>query len=143
MQGRQQKKRRRTDMKAMGTVAVLGAVMVACAFSVRADGDAAAAGTGTEGKVEAHKAKMEARHQETTDAAAKRHEENMATLKEKLAKNKKLTDADKEEICKFVEEQYGENVSFRDEQFAENLKFLEELGNTDGLTKDQIKDKIK
>lgn len=88
------------------------------------------------------KEKREAKYTEKTAQWEKKHADFGVKLNERLAKNKKLSDADKAEILSFFEEQYGENTAFRDEQHGENMAFLDSLADS-GLSKDQIKEKIK
>lgn len=73
----------------------------------------------------------------------KKHDEMIATRKEQLAKNKRLTDAEKQGVINFCEQQYKESVDFRNTQHAETMKFLDSLARQTDLTKDQIKDKLK
>ena len=73
----------------------------------------------------------------------KLHVENMALLKEKLAKNKKLTDAEKTDLINFTENQYRETLSFRDQQHAEDMAFFERIANDSVMTQEQKKQAIK
>ena len=131
-------------MKMWGKVAFVGIVATACALPLMAgEGQGAGKAEKLDQKIEARKDKVEARHEKIEAKVTKHHEDNMAILKEKLAKAKRLTDAEKEEIMNFFEQQFDENVSFRDGQFTENLAFLDELAGQEGLTKEQFKEKIK
>jgi len=90
-------------------------------------------------KKEARDAKHDARMAEWQ----KRHDAFIAKLKERLANNTKLTDAEKTDVVAFFEQQYKENVAFRSEQHEENMKFFDTLiGGTD-TTAEQIKAQIK
>ena len=73
----------------------------------------------------------------------KMHEENMEALKSRLANNSKLTDAQKNELTAFFENQYQENVSFRDAQHKENMEFFAKIANDSGLTMEQKKQAIR
>lgn len=85
----------------------------------------------------------ETQYQENKAFTQQQHDENMAFLKEKLAKNTKLTDAQKTELTTFFESQYQENVSFRDKQHNENIAYFQSVANDSTLTIDQQKAKLK
>ena len=78
-------------------------------------------------------------HQQAMDFWAQQHEASMAFLKERLAQNTKLDDAEKTELIAFFEQQYKENVDFRNGQFAESFAFVEKTLADASLTKEQKK----
>ena len=126
-------------------VCMMVAVGVLCGVGVTAmagEVNGGVKGGDRAGKIAEIKEKREAKYDEKTAQWADKHAEFGAKLNERLAKNKKLSDADKAEILAFFEEQYGENTAFRDEQHGENMAFLDSLADS-GLTKDQLKEKIK
>ena len=55
------------------------------------------------------------------------HEKYMIFLKEKLARNKKLTEAQKSEILAFFDNQHKKNDAFLDSQHKENIDFFDKL----------------
>ena len=71
------------------------------------------------------------------------HNENMTFLRNKLANNKKLTDAQKTELVNFFESQYQENSSYRQQRHNENVAFFEKIANDPNLTQEQKKEAIK
>ncbi len=81
----------------------------------------------------------ETRYQENKAFHQKTHERNMSFLKEKLANNKKLNDAQKTELINFFESQYQENVSYREAKHNENIAFFEKIANDSSLTQEQKK----
>lgn len=87
-----------------------------------------------------HKAAQKA---ENSEFRAKLHEENMAFMKERLAANRKLTDAQKEELISFFEKQHQENVAFREKQYADRVAFFEKIADDATLTQKQKKQAIK
>jgi len=97
---------------------------------------------GTE-KTDAIVQHRETQYQENKAFIQQQHNENMAFLTEKLAKNTKLTDAQKTELSTFFESQYQENVSFRDKQHGENIGYFESVANDSTLTFAQKKAKLK
>jgi hypothetical protein len=93
-------------------------------------------------RIEKSKAQREARHGERMEKWQKHHDETMAKLKERLAANKKLTEAEKQEVVTFFDTQYGENKTFRQKQFDENMKFLDEMAAKTDLNKEQFREAI-
>ena len=94
--------------------------------------------------IEGMKERQEAKYAERMTRWQKKHDEFMAKFKEHLAKNSKMTDGEKAELTKFLDDQYSENKAFRQTQHDENMKFLDDLaGQGAGLSKDQIKQEIK
>jgi len=73
----------------------------------------------------------------------KLHEKNMAILKEGLAGNKKLTDAQKSDLLNFYETQYQENTAFFSARHKEDISFFEEIANNPSLTNEQRKEELK
>ncbi len=73
----------------------------------------------------------------------KMHEENKAFLRERLEKNKKLTEAEKAELINFFEEQYQENVLFRQGKASEQIAFFEKITSDSNLTLQQKRSAIK
>ncbi|MBI2440273.1 MAG: hypothetical protein HYV35_02765 [Lentisphaerae bacterium] len=88
-------------------------------------------------------AHRQAQFEENKDFRQQQHEENLAFLKARLAKNSKLTDAQKEELINFFEEQYQESVDFRAAQHQENVAFFESIANDASLTMAQKKEAIR
>jgi hypothetical protein len=84
-----------------------------------------------EKKIEAMKAQL-----------AKQHADNVAFLKEKLAKSK-LTDVQQEEIISFVEKQYGERLALRDERAKDLVAYIETLAADETQTMEQKKAALK
>lgn len=70
------------------------------------------------------------------------NQENIAFLKEKLAKNSGLTDVQKDELMSCFKAQYQEGVSLCDQQYSENVSFFEKIANDSTLTQDQKKSAI-
>lgn len=70
-------------------------------------------------------------------------EENLVFLKERLAANSTLTDAQKEELISFFEEQFQESVDFHSTQHQENVAFFESIANDTSLTFAQKKEAIR
>lgn len=84
----------------------------------------------------------EGQYTEAKEFREKMHGENMAFLQDKLAKNQKLTDAQKTDLIEFMEKQHQENISFRDQQHAESMAFFEQIANDSNLTQEQKKEAI-
>ena len=98
--------------------------------------------TGEE-RAEAIKSHHEVQQVEKKAFNAQQHQENMTALKNKLANNTKLSDAQKAELIEQFESQYQENVSFRDARYAENVAFFEQIANNADMTQEQKKAAIK
>lgn len=123
---------------------------ILAATCVVACGVVAMAGEGAGDKAAKHAEKIgeikqnrEAKHAAKMTEWQTKHDGMVAKVKERLAANTKLTDAEKQDILDFINTQYTENVTFRNTQFDENLKFLDELAGMADLTRDQMKEKIK
>lgn len=98
--------------------------------------------TGQE-KAEAIKSHHDSQFAENKAFREKMHSENSAFLKEKLANNKNLTDAQKNELVSAMESQYQGNQAFRDQQHSENTAFLQGVANDAGMTQEQRRQAIK
>ncbi len=101
-----------------------------------------------EGKSEEEKAKAIAEYRkahraERQEFRKKMHEEKMAFLKDRLDKNKKLSDAEKEDLLKFIEDQHTKRMTHREGQRAENYDLLSQIANDPSLTAQQKKEAIK
>ncbi len=94
-------------------------------------------------RIEKRKEQREAKHAEHMEKWQKHHDEAIARLKARLAGNKKLTDAEKQEIVTFFDTQYSENKTFRQSQFEENMKFLDEMAAKTDLPREQVREAIK
>ena len=70
------------------------------------------------------------------------HAENMTFLKDRLANNTKLTDAQKDELINYFEQQYQQGVDFRSTQHQENVTFFQSIANNSSLTQAQKKQAI-
>ena len=88
--------------------------------------------------------------QHRQDIAAKReafhtqnHTESMEALKAKLARNTRLTDAQKNELLDYYEKQYQGNSDFYAKQAAGNHAFFEKIANDSTLTQAQRKEAIR
>jgi hypothetical protein len=55
------------------------------------------------------------------------HEKRMGRLKERLAKSKKMSEEEKQELIGFTESQHDEDVEFRQKKHDENMDFLDTL----------------
>ncbi len=73
----------------------------------------------------------------------KMHQEKIAHLKEKLATDKKLTDAQKTDLINFYETQYQENAALRDKQHEENTAFFEKIAADSTLSQEQKKQALR
>ncbi len=73
----------------------------------------------------------------------KLHNENMTYLKDKLANNKKLNDAQKTDLINFMDKQYQENTSFRDQRHSDNMAFFQQVANDATLSQEQKKQAIR
>lgn len=73
----------------------------------------------------------------------KMRQENSDFLKQRLAKNNKLTDTEKNELIGYFENQYQGNVSFREQKRNDNVVFFEHIVNNPRLTLKQKKAAIK
>lgn len=73
----------------------------------------------------------------------KAHEKYMASLKEKLAANRKLTDAQKAEVAGFFENQHRENVDFLNNQHKEDLDFIAHIKADPAMIGDRKTEAVK
>lgn len=89
--------------------------------------------------VKAHHAEQ---YVKNTAFRQKAYEENMARLKDKLANNPKLTDAQKSELINTFEKRHQENMSYRERCHNENTAFFERIANDVSLTPEQKKQAI-
>jgi len=101
-----------------------------------------------EGKSDEEKAKAIAEYHKTNRAEhqefrKKMHEEKMAFVKGRLDKNKKLTEAEKKDLMKFIEDQHIKGMAHREGQHAENYELLSKIANDPSLTSEQKKEAIK
>lgn len=92
------------------------------------------------GAITDHRAKQ---HTENKAFRDQLHQEKLAHLRENLGKNKKLTEAEKNELINYYESQYQENVAFRDKQHEENTAFFEKIAADTSLSGEQKKKAIK
>jgi hypothetical protein len=67
----------------------------------------------------------------------KMHQDNIDFLKERLAKNSTLTDAQKNELVSDFNRQYQEKTSFRGAQQKANVAYFEKTANDPAMTQDQ------
>ena len=127
------------EMLAVSVFCVIGATAMA------ADKPGARANKGEKRaeKIAEKKEARDAQHDARMAERQKRHDAFIAKLKERLAINKKLTEAEKTDLVVFFEQQYKENVAFRSGQHEENMKFLDTVSGETSTTKDQIKAQIK
>ena len=72
-------------------------------------------------------AHREAQYEKGRLLRRQKHEEYMVLLKERLAKNDKLTQDEKNAIISFFESQYKEDMEFLDKQHVENMAFFEQI----------------
>lgn len=98
--------------------------------------------TGQE-RAEAIKAHHEQQFAENKDFREKMHAEKTAALKDKLAKNPNLTEAQRNELLSAMENQYKGKQDFRNQRHEENTAFLQKVGNDTSLTQDQRRQAIK
>jgi hypothetical protein len=73
----------------------------------------------------------------------KKHDEMVAKRNERMAKNKRLTDVEKQDIINSFDQQYKENMDFLTAQHEKAMKFLDSLAAQTNLTKDQVKEQLK
>lgn len=85
----------------------------------------------------------EQRYNETKEFNSRHHAENMAFMKEKLAENKKLTEARREEIINQAEAIYKQDCDFLERQHDENAAFFKKIADDAGLTQEQKKAALK
>ena len=95
-----------------------------------------------EEKSAAIKAHREKKHQDKESFYEKTHSDHMSAIKEKLAKNNKLNEQEKDELISFYAEQYRENTTWRNQQFNRNTDFLEEIANS-AKTPEEKKEAVK
>lgn len=95
-----------------------------------------------EEKSTAIKAHREGKHQDAESFYEKTHNDHMAAVKEKLAKNNKLNEQEKDELISFYEEQYRENATWRNQQYNRNTDFLEEIASS-AKTPEEKKEAVK
>lgn len=101
-----------------------------------------------EGKSDEEKAKAITEYRKTNRAEhqefrQKMHTEKMAFMEERLAQNKKLTEAEKKDLLKFIEDQHIKRMAHREGQHAENYDLLSKIANDSSLTPEQKKEAIK
>ncbi len=85
----------------------------------------------------------EARYQKNLTFNAQQYQENLAGLKENLAANAKLTDAQRTEIIACFEKQHLENTEFNAQRHAANQAFMQSLMQDTSLTPEQRRQKMK
>lgn len=90
-------------------------------------------------KASAIKEHRETSQKEKKSISEKMHQENLDFLKKKLAKNTRLTEAEKTELISHFERQYKENVSFRDQKYSEDVAFFEQIADNKTMTQEQKK----
>jgi hypothetical protein len=71
------------------------------------------------------------------------HERQMGELKAKLAKNTKLTVAQKDEILASREKQYTETRAYEEKRRVENADFFQKLTSDPKMTEDQKREAIR
>ncbi len=71
------------------------------------------------------------------------HDKQMAELKEKLAQDKKLSDARKNEILAGREKQYQENMAYAEKRRSENEAFFKKLASDPKMTEDQKREALR
>lgn len=64
------------------------------------------------------------RHQESKEFMQNVHQERMEHLKERLNNSEKLTDAQRQEVLGFAEQQYKDASSFWEQQHKESAEFI-------------------
>ncbi len=89
------------------------------------------------------KAKRQEHSQPKDKVISRVHQKNRDFLKNKLANNTKLTDAQKSELANYMESQNQENISFRDQRHSENVAFFKQIANNPDMTMEQKKAAIK
>ena len=132
----------------MKTCVGMVAVSVLCVMGLTAMADENPVGNTGKGRRRAErigeiKERRETKYDTRMAEWQKHHDAFIAKLNDRLAKSKRLTDAEKTEIVAFFEEQYKENTTFRAQQHEENMNFLDTLMGENDLTKDQLLAKIK
>jgi hypothetical protein len=89
-------------------------------------------------KVDTMKDHRETQYEENVALQEQIHKEKIDHLEDKLSKNEKLTDAQKQEIIDRRETQYQENTTFRAEQYDENMRAMDQiLGNEELSVKER------
>lgn len=74
---------------------------------------------------------------------AKMHEEQMSKLQTKLAANKNLTDAQKQELTAKEEKEYQDNVAQANARHTATLNYAQQVHNDPNLTPEQKREKMK
>lgn len=80
--------------------------------------------------------------EENLAAHAKMHDQQMAQLRSKLADNKNLTDAQKQEIIAKAEQEYQNNVAQAKARHAETMSYAQQVRNDPNLSPNQKKEKM-
>ncbi len=92
----------------------------------------------TQAEIKAEKNRFrENRYKESVAFNEKIHKENMAFLKKQLARNNKLTNAQREERLNHMELQYQKKTALIEQYRKERIAFKDKMDNNDSLTPEQ------
>lgn len=80
--------------------------------------------------------------EENLAAHAQMHDQQMAHLRSKLADNKNLSDAQKQEIIAKAEQEYQNNVAQAKARHTENMNYAQQVRNDTNLSPTQKKEKM-
>lgn len=81
-------------------------------------------------RISSIKEHMGEKYQEKINFQKTLHQEKMTKLRDQLSQNEKLTEAQKNEIIDFHDNQYNNNMKFHEQHYSENLNFIDELDKT-------------
>ncbi len=96
-----------------------------------------------EERVAAIKVHRQEQYQENLTFSQKMYDEHLARLKEKLAGNAELTDAQKTEIISRFETKHQEKTAYRQQKHEENMVYFEKIVSDPNLTQEQKKEAMK
>ncbi len=76
-------------------------------------------------------------------SAEQKHQENLSALTQRLANNKSMTDAQKNDLAEAMIAQYSKDIDFRAKDEERTVLFFEATGNDPNMTIEQKKQAIK